>query len=114
MANRLCGETTLARGDCLVQDRERIAHGAIAGFGEQRQRIIIGRNVLPSGKLLELPQDLLKSYRSEAEMLAARADGLRDVLRLRRRQHEHDMTGRLLERLQQSIKCGVGNLMGFV
>ena len=47
-------------------------------------------------------------------MLAARADGLRNILRLRGRQHEDDVAGRLLQRLQQSVEGGVGDLVRFV
>ncbi len=50
----------------------------------------------------------------KAEVLAARADRLRKVLRLGRRHHKDHVVGRLFERLQQGIECGIGNLMGFV
>ena len=47
-------------------------------------------------------------------MLATRADRLRNVLGLRGRHHEDDMRGRFLQRFQQSIESGVGNLVRFV
>ncbi len=47
-------------------------------------------------------------------MLAARPDRLRNILWLRRRQHEDDVVRRLLQRLEQSIEGGVGNLVSFV
>ncbi len=50
----------------------------------------------------------------KAEVLAARPNGLRNVLWLRRRHHEDDVRRRLFQRLQQGIKSGFGNLMRFV
>ncbi len=47
-------------------------------------------------------------------MLAARANRLRNVLRLRSREHENDMVRRLFQRLQQGVESGVGNLVRFV
>ena len=50
----------------------------------------------------------------KAEVLAARADGLRNVLGLRGRHHEDDVVGRLLQRLQQRVEGGVGDLVRLV
>ena len=50
----------------------------------------------------------------ETEVLAARPDGLRNVLGLRGRQHKNDMVRRLFQCLQQGIEGGVGNLVRFV
>ena len=47
-------------------------------------------------------------------MLAAGADSLRNVLGLRRGEHEHDVIWRFFQRLQQRIEGGVGNLVSFV
>ncbi len=63
---------------------------------------------------LELVENFLKAHGAKTEMLAARADGLRNIFRLGRRQHEHDMAGRLFQRLQQRIEGGIGDLVGFV
>ena len=58
--------------------------------------------------------DIVEAHGVKAEVLAARADGLRNVLRLRRRHHEHDVAGRLFQGLQQRVEGGVGNLVRFV
>ena len=50
----------------------------------------------------------------KAEVLAARADRLRNILRLRSRHHEDDVRRRLLERLEQSIEGGLGDLVRLV
>ena len=47
-------------------------------------------------------------------MLAAGADGLRNILRLGGRQHEYDVPGRLFQSLQQRVEGCVGDLVGFV
>ena len=66
------------------------------------------------GKVLELVEDFLKAHGAKAEMLAARSNGLRNILRLGRGQHEHDVAGRLLQRFQQSIESRIGDLVGLV
>src|SRR5579864_2331713 len=50
----------------------------------------------------------------KTEVLAARTDGLRDVLRLGGGQHEYHVPRRFLQGFKQGIKGGVRNLMGFV
>ena len=47
-------------------------------------------------------------------MLAARADGLRNVLGLRGGEHEDDVIGRLFQRFEQGVESGVGDLVRFV
>ena len=50
----------------------------------------------------------------KAEVLAARADGLRNVFRLGGCHHEDDVIGRLFQRFQQGIESRIGDLVGFV
>ena len=50
----------------------------------------------------------------KTEMLAARADGLGNILRLGGRHHENDVRRRLFQRLEQRVEGGVGDLVGFV
>ena len=47
-------------------------------------------------------------------MLAARTDGLWNVLRRRGRQHENDVVRRLFQRLQQGVESSISDLMSFV
>ena len=42
VADRIEREMTGHGSDGLIENRERIAHGAIAGFGEQSERIVVG------------------------------------------------------------------------
>ena len=50
----------------------------------------------------------------EAEVLAARADGLGNVLGLGGGHHEDDVVGRLFEGLEECVEGGVGDLVGLV
>ena len=50
----------------------------------------------------------------KAEVLAARADGLGDVLGLGGGHHEDDVVGRLFEGFEEGVEGGVGDLVGLV
>ena len=65
-------------------------------------------------QIAKLADDVVKLDRPKAEVLAAGADGLRNVFGLRRGQHEDDVIGRLFQRLQQRVEGGVGDLVSFV
>ena len=62
----------------------------------------------------QLLDDLVKAHGVKAEVLAARANRLRNILRLRRRHHENHVPGRLFQRLQQRVEGSVSNLVRFV
>ena len=64
--------------------------------------------------VLELADDVVELDGVEAEVLAARADGLRDVLGLGGGHHEDDVVGRLFEGFEEGVEGGVGDLVGFV
>src|SRR6185312_8322180 len=100
--------------DRLVHDGECITHRAIAGFGKQRERGVVGDDVLGLGDELQLADDVVELYGMEAEVLAARADGLRYVFGLRCGHHEDDVVGRFFERLEQRVEGRIGDLMGLV
>ena len=52
----------------------------------------------------EVPAELLDGQERELEVLGARADGRQHLLRVGGGEHEHDVRGRLLERLQQRVR----------
>ncbi len=62
----------------------------------------------------QLSDDVIEGNGVEAEMLAARSDGLRNILRLRGRHHEDDVLRWFLQDLQQRIEGCIGDLVGFV
>ncbi len=67
-----------------------------------------------AGEISELAENLLKAHGAKAEVLAARTDGLRNILGSGRGQHENHMAGRLFQSLEQRIEGRVGDLVGFV
>ena len=102
------------RGDGLIHDRERVAHRAIACLGQEGQSTLLGVEAFFLGDHLQLRENVLKLDGVKAEVLAARADGLRNVLRLRGGQHENGPLWRLFQRLQNGIEGGFRDLVGFV
>ena len=113
-AHHIGAERVAATGDGLIHDAEGVAHGAVAGFGQHGERVVVGGYALLLGDVAQLADDVVKADGVKAEVLAARADGLRNVFRLRGRHHENHVRGRLFQRLQQRVKGGIGNLVGFV
>ena len=101
-------------GDGLVHDGERVAHGAVAGLGQQGQSGVFGGDLLLAGDHLQLGENVVEFDGVKAEVLAAGADGLGNVLGLRGGHHEDDVGGRLFESLEQGVEGGLGDLMRFV
>ena len=62
----------------------------------------------------QLRQNVVELDRVKTEVLAARADGLRNVLRLRGGHHEDDVRRRLFQSLEQGIEGRICNLVCFV
>ena len=67
-----------------------------------------------AAQVSQLLDDLLELHSAETEMLAARADGLRNVFGRSRRQHENYVAGRFFQRFEQRVESRVGDLVGFV
>src|SRR5579863_9433527 len=111
---RIGSEAPIARGDGLIQNRERVAYRTIPGLGQQCERILVGFDILTTSELFQLSENRLKAHRPKTEMLAARADSLRNILRLSCSEHENHMARRFLQRFQQSIEGRVRNLVSFI
>ena len=58
--------------------------------------------------------DVVKLDRAKTEVLATRANGLRNIFGLGCGQHEYDVIGRFLQGLEQRVEGSVGDLVGFV
>src|SRR5579872_2147165 len=114
VANRLRRDLAGGRRNRLIEDGESIAHRAIARFREERKSILIGFDFFPRHQITKLANDVIELHRTKTEVLATRADRLRNVLGLRGGEHEDDVIRRLLQRLEQRVERGVGNLVGFV
>ena len=114
IAYRVSRKPSAGRCNRLIENRQRIAHGPVAGFGKQRESIVIGFNIFAANEIAQLRHNRIELYGAKAEVLAARANRLRNVLRLRGCEHKDDMIRRLFQRLQQCVEGCVGNLVRFV
>ena len=112
--HQLSGEGRATAGDGLVHDGKCIAHGAVPGFGQHGQCVIISLNVFFFADGAKLGNDVIKLDRMKAEILAAGADGLRNVLWLSGGHHEDNVRRRLFQSFQQRIKGSISDLMSFV
>ena len=114
IANRVGGDTSAGGSDGLVENREGVAHGAVAGFGQQCEGVIVGFDFLAGDQVAELGDDGVELDGAKTEVLAARADGLGNVFGLRGGEHEDDVVGRFLQRFQERVEGSVGDLVSFV
>ncbi len=103
-----------SRGDGLIHDGECVAHGAVAGLGEEREGGVVGLDAFRVGDGAELAENVDELDGVEREVLAARADGLGDVFGLSGGHHEDDVVGWLLEGFQERVEGGVGDLVRLV
>ena len=101
-------------GDGLIHDGERVAHGAVSGLGEQGESAIVGVDAFGRCDAAKLAEDVDELHGVKREVLTARADGLGQVLGLGGGHHEDDVVGRFLERFEESIEGGVGDLVRLV
>src|SRR5207245_2752459 len=74
VTDRVGGNFSAGGGNGLVEDGEGVAHGAVAGFGEQGQRIVVGFDFFSCDQVAQLGDDGIELDGAEAEVLAARAD----------------------------------------
>ena len=114
IANRVGSDFSAGGSNGLIEDGERVAHGTVAGFGEQGESVVVGFDVFARDQIAKLGDDGVELDGAETEMLAARADGLRNILRLRGREHEDDVVGWLFQSLEQCVEGRVGDLVSFV
>ena len=91
-------------GDHLVEDGERVAGRAPTAPHGQVQRLVGDIEVGIPPHLLEQLPERLGAEQPELEMLGPAADGGQHLLRVGGGQHEDDVGGRLLQRLQQGVR----------
>src|SRR6266853_3417569 len=114
VANRIDRKLSAGRSNGLVENRKCVTHGSVAGLGQQSESVIVSLNILAVGEVAQLAHDVVELHGAKTEVLAARANGLGNVLGLRGGQHENHMIRRLLQRFQQGVEGGIGDLMSFV
>ena len=87
----------------------------VRGARDQRQRAGVVRDVLRRRGCASMrAADQRRRQRLQVELQAARQHGHRNLLRVGRRQHELDVLGRLLERLQHRVERGLRQHVHFV
>ena len=100
--------------DRLIEQRERIAHGAFRGARDQRQRLGVRRDRLLAGDALQMLHQQGGIDPAQVEALAARQHGDRDFADFGRGEHEFGVRRRLLQRLEQRVEGGAGKHVHFV
>ena len=88
----------------LLQCGERVAHAALGMACHDGKRLVIVIEALLLAHVCQAMLDILVSDAVEIEALAAREDGLQNLLRVGGAQHKDHVRRRLLERLEQRVK----------
>ena len=114
LADRLGLDASGGGGEQLVQDRLRIAHPAGGEPRDERHRLGLGVAAVGRQDPLELAGDLGDGQAPDVEPLQARQDRRGELLRVRRREHEGDELGRLLERLEERVPGVLRDLVRLV
>ena len=113
-AQRRDGAAARAMGDGLIVDRERVAHRALGGAGDQGQRIALDVHMLLGADARQMVDQHIRLDAAQIEALAARAHGHRNLLDFGGGEEEFHMFGRLLQRLQQGVEGVLGEHVHFV
>ena len=103
-----------AARDRLIHDGEGIAHGSVPRLCQQGERILFRLNIFLCSQVAQLAYDLVEAHGVKAKVLAARANRLGNVFRLRCRHHENDVARRLFESFQERIESRIRNLVSLV
>ena len=104
LAHALCRDCPFGERRALVEDGQRIAHAAVGLYRDHREGLVLGLHLHLCRDVAQAALDLLDSDALEVVALAARLDGRRDLMGLRRRENEDDVRRRLLERLQERVE----------
>mmetsp|Transcript_38418 Transcript_38418/g.106772 ORF Transcript_38418/g.106772 Transcript_38418/m.106772 type:complete len:258 (-) Transcript_38418:416-1189(-) len=108
------GQLARAERNGLVGQRQRIAHRAARGARQQPQRARLGRHALRTQHIAQVHLHVGRGHRAQVELQAARQHGDRHLLRVGRREHELQVLGRLLQRLEHRVERGVRQHVHFV
>ena len=93
-----------AVGDGLVKKRKAVSHGAAGALGEHAQRAFLERNALFGEDAAHVAHDVLGRHVAQIELQTAREHGDGHLLRVRRREDELHVFGRLLKRLEHGVE----------
>ncbi len=101
-------------GDGLVEQGKRVAHRALGGAGDQRQRIVVDLDLLQVADRGEVADQHVGLDPAQVEAQAARAHRHRHFFDLGGREQELDVFRRLFQRLQQAVESRLGQHVHFV
>ena len=107
-------QRTAAKCNGLVGQRERVAHGAPGGPGQQTQCAGFGGYRFRLQHGAEVFQHRLRRHRPQVELKAARQHRGRHLLRVGGGEYELEVFGWLFQRLQHRVEGGVGQHVHFV
>ena len=113
-ADRLQRQLAAVVGGRLIEQIHRIAQRARRLARDQLQPACGDVDAFTFGDHLKAPDHGVQRDAAEVEALAAGEDGGRKLVRLGGGEHEDDVGGRLLQRLQQRVERRFGEHMRFV
>ena len=90
--------------DGLVRQGQRVAHGTVGALGQQAQGRLFEGDAFLSQNVVQVADDVAGRHLLEVELQAARQHGDGYLLRVRRRQDEFHVLGRLFQRFQHGIE----------
>ena len=114
LAHRCFLQLAGTKGDGLVGEAERIAHGAVRRPRQQAQRSGLGRHLLFFQHLHQVFADGLRRHRPQVELQATRQHRHRHLLGIGGGENEFEVLGRLFQRLQHGVEGGIGEHVHFV
>ncbi|MDT4845096.1 hypothetical protein FQZ97_790720 [compost metagenome] len=114
LAHRDLLQLATAKGDRLVGERKRVAHGAARGPRDEAQGLGFGGHLLGLQHLHQVLLHRLGRHGSQVELQTARQHRDRHLLRVGRGQHELEVLGRLFQRLQHGVERRVGQHVNLV
>ena len=94
----------VAKDTQLLQRGERVAHAALGMTRHDGQCLVVVIEILLLAHVGQAALDILVTDAVEIEALAARQDGLQNLLRIGGAQHKDHVRRRLLERLEQRVE----------
>ena len=95
---------TVAKDAQLLQRGQRVAHAALGMARHDSQRLIVVIEALLLAHVCQAMLNILVADAMEIETLAAREDGLQNLLRVGGAQHKDHVRRRLLKRLEQRVE----------
>ena len=94
----------VAKNAQLLQRGERVAHAALGMARHDGERLVVVIETLLLAHVGQAMLDILVADAVEIEALAAREDGLQNLLRVGGAQHKDHVRRRLLKRLEQRVE----------